>query len=115
MEAGKANPSLKTLESVFSILDVAISFQVKNQSKEASAPNEISATGLENQVLENTISRSDVLLSESEEKDESHEFDIGRIFKEVSEDFSDLRKGTAIERAGKLVKIFERVTDSRKK
>ena len=91
MEAGRAKPSLKTLEKVLQCLGMELEFRVVNEKATAALPDE----------------------SLEDSKEESG--DLGDLIMDVGSDLTELTKGSAMERAGKLVKIFEKIADSRKR
>lgn len=98
MEAGRANPSLRTLEKVFSIIGVKIEFTVEDKVKEFSdAPPP-----------------APPIISQVDSAEVDQKIDFSRAIKEVSSELSGLTKGSALERASKLVKIFEKLADSKK-
>lgn len=93
MEAGRANPSLKTLEKVFSIVGIRIEFQVQDPKP--------------------AVEKEEARASTLEETEPNQAMDLNRVIKDVSNELAGLTKGTALERAGKLVKIFEKLTEKK--
>lgn len=96
MEAGRANPSLKTLEKVFSIVGIRIEFHAEEHPVVAPPAPAASAKKV------------------IDEAEPSQALDLGKVLKDVSGELAELTKGTALERAGKLVKLFEKMTEKKK-
>ena len=127
MEAGRANPALKTLIKVFDAVGVDIEFCVRdslpsldstNSPPPSSEPEKEKADSAEAAVEPEIVDSPSKEMTESDIAslgDLADPNDLWQIFKDVTAELSDLTKGSALERAGKLVKLFERVTTDRQK
>ena len=106
MEAGRANPSLKTLEKVFAGLDVEIVFHVIDEKMSEKRHAAVQKTSDKSREVENLTANT---ISKPGTQSNAKQ-DLGEVIRDLGTEFSDLRHGTAVERAEKLVKIFGKIT-----